>query len=116
MPRISFPVILSGSRDRYRLVDVLLQWFGLTIFPLYYIYFRLLTVDDHFSLKTHSKYLIVPAFFALIYGFGVLLNPAIVPENIADVVKRVVFVRLPNCIYIMLFNISILTDQLRIIY
>jgi hypothetical protein len=64
----------------------------------------------------HSKYLIVPAVIALIYAYGVLLNPAIVPENIADVVKRVAFVRLPNCIYIMLFNISILTDQLRIIY
>ncbi len=60
----------------YRFVDVPLQWLSLSIFPLYYIYFRLLTVDDHFSLKTHSKYLIIPALVALIYGLGVLFTPA----------------------------------------
>jgi len=60
----------------YRFADVPLQWLGLTIFPLYHIYFRLLTVDDHFSLKTHTKYLIVPAVVALIYGLGVFFTPA----------------------------------------
>ncbi len=60
----------------YRFADVPLQWLGLTIFPLYHIYFRLLTVDDHFSFKTHTKYLFIPAIVALIYGLGVLLTPA----------------------------------------
>lgn len=60
----------------YRLVDVPLQWLGLTIFPLYHIYFRLLTVDEEFSLKTHAKYLVIPALVALGYGIAVRFAPA----------------------------------------
>ncbi|MEI7525770.1 MAG: hypothetical protein WCJ95_15620 [Mariniphaga sp.] len=62
--------------DLYRYTDVPLQLFAMISLPLYHIYFRLLTVEDEFSIKKHAKYLIVPTVVAMIYGTGVLFTPA----------------------------------------
>lgn len=44
--------------------DIVFQFASLLAFPLYYIYFRLLTVDKHFSFKLHIRFLI----FSLLVG------------------------------------------------
>lgn len=52
-----------------------LALFGGVAFPLYYIYFRLLTVDEKFTIRKHAKYLVVPVIIAIVYTFGVFLTP-----------------------------------------
>lgn len=52
-----------------------LAYFGSAAFPVYYIYFRLLTVDDKFTLRKHAKYLVVPFVIATIYTIGIILTP-----------------------------------------
>jgi len=59
----------------YPYFDVLLQYASLLVFPIYYIYFRLLTVDEGFSLKAHSRFLALPTIIAFLYAVGVLLTP-----------------------------------------
>jgi len=60
----------------YIYFDIPLQFVGICSFPLYHIYFRLLTVDEKFSVKAHSKYLVIPIAIAMIYSIGVLFAPA----------------------------------------
>jgi len=52
-----------------------LAYLGSIAFPVYYIYFRLLTVDEKFTFRQHSKYLIVPVLIATVYTIGILLTP-----------------------------------------
>jgi AraC-like DNA-binding protein len=52
-----------------------LAFAGLLVFPLYHIYFRLLTVDEKFSLKSHIWFLIIPVVIGLIYGIAILITP-----------------------------------------
>jgi AraC-like DNA-binding protein len=61
--------------DVYIFFEVPSQIIGLSIFPLYHIYFRLLTVDEHFTIKKHARYLIFPVSVVLMYGIVVLLTP-----------------------------------------
>jgi len=61
----------------YPYFDILLQFASLLVFPIYYIYFRLLTVDEKFSLKTHAVFLAIPTILTFIYAVGVVLTPAI---------------------------------------
>lgn len=63
--------------DIYPYFDVIHLYAGCLVFPVYHIYFRLLTVDERFSWKAHSRYLIVPVILVSIYGTGVLLTPTI---------------------------------------
>ena len=55
--------------------DIPMYYSSLMIFPLYHIYFRLLTVDEKFSFKTHGKYLIVGFLIVTIYSIAVILTP-----------------------------------------
>ena len=55
--------------------EPVLAYLGSLAFPVYYIYFRLLTVDDHFSFRKHMKYLIIPVLIATIYTVGIILSP-----------------------------------------
>ncbi|HRZ97448.1 MAG TPA: hypothetical protein P5084_07815 [Paludibacter sp.] len=55
--------------------EPLLAYFGSLAFPVYYIYFRLLTVDDKFTISKHAKYLIVPLLIATVYTVGIFLTP-----------------------------------------
>ncbi len=55
--------------------EPIMALFGSLVFPIYYIYFRLLTVDEKFTFKKHSKYLILPFIIASIYIIGIFLAP-----------------------------------------
>lgn len=55
--------------------EPLLALFGGIAFPIYYIYFRLLTVDEKFTLRKHAKFLIVPLLIAIVYTAGILFTP-----------------------------------------
>lgn len=57
--------------------DILHKYVGCLVFPVYHIYFRLLTVDEKFSWKAHGRYFILPTIFAVIYAVGVFLTPYI---------------------------------------
>jgi AraC-like DNA-binding protein len=61
--------------DIYPYLDFPYQYAGSLILPVYYIYFRLLTVEDKFSFKAHARYLAVPAFLASLYCIGAVLTP-----------------------------------------
>ncbi|MEI6899195.1 MAG: hypothetical protein WCL00_04905 [Bacteroidota bacterium] len=61
----------ANFRDWYLYFDFPLQFFGLMVFPLYHVYFRLLTVDDKISFKKHFRLLILPFFMGIIYGIAV---------------------------------------------
>ena len=52
-----------------------LAYLGSIAFPVYNIYFRLLTVDDKFSWRKHAKYLIVPVLIATVYTVGIFFTP-----------------------------------------
>ena len=55
--------------------EPVLAYLGSVAFPIYYIYFRLLTVDDKFSVRKHAKYLIVPVLIATVYTVGIFFTP-----------------------------------------
>ena len=59
----------------YRYFDPIFAYTSLLVFPMYYIYFRLLTVDEKFSLKAHGKYFIPALVVGTLYTVGVLLAP-----------------------------------------
>ncbi len=65
----------SHLYDVYVFIEIPSHLIGLSIFPLYHIYFRLLTVDEHFTIKKHAKYLIFPVGVVLMYGVAVLFTP-----------------------------------------
>ncbi|MDD4968176.1 MAG: AraC family transcriptional regulator [Paludibacter sp.] len=54
--------------------DCALQYSLCLIFPIYYIYFRLLTVDVKFSFKSHGRYLLIPILLGTTYLIGVLFT------------------------------------------
>ena len=74
---ISHFIYFSAEKDIYPYFDVILQYASLLVFPIYYIYFRLLTVDEKFSLKAHARFLIIPTIVAAIYFIGVVLTPKV---------------------------------------
>lgn len=55
--------------------DLPLQCLGMMVFPLYHIYFRLLTVDDKISLKRFMRFLAIPLIFSVAYGIAVFNAP-----------------------------------------
>lgn len=59
----------------YVYFDFAYQYAGSLILPLYYIYFRLLTVDKQFSFKAHARYLAIPFVLATVYCIGAYLTP-----------------------------------------
>src|SRR5665647_1076687 len=54
----------------YPYFDVVLQGASLMVFPIYHIYFRLLTVEEKFTLKADAKFLLIPAFITILYAIG----------------------------------------------
>jgi len=61
--------------DWFVYFDLPLQFFGMLVFPLYHIYFRLLTVDDRISFKKHLKFNIIPIAVIVVYGIAVFNTP-----------------------------------------
>lgn len=72
---ISHFLYFYPAQDIYPYFDVVLQYASLMVFPMYYIYFRLLTVDEKFSIKAHGRYLTIPIIIGVIYAIGVFLTP-----------------------------------------
>ena len=60
----------------------------LLVFPLYYVYIRLLSVDHESSIKRHYKYIIAPFALSIFYTIGVFfMNPT---EHIAFVYNHTI--------------------------
>jgi len=59
----------------YIYFDALYQYASLMVYPLFYIYIRLLTVDKKFELKKHYKYIAVPNLLLIAYLIGILFSP-----------------------------------------
>jgi len=59
----------------YAWTDAIYQFASLMVFPMYYIYFRLLTIDEKFSLRKHARYLLPSIVLFLLYLFGIMLTP-----------------------------------------
>ncbi|MCC5931862.1 MAG: AraC family transcriptional regulator [Cyclobacteriaceae bacterium] len=54
----------------YRYLDAFYILAMLLVYPLYYIYVRILTIDPHFRFNLHSKYLLLPALFFILSVAG----------------------------------------------
>jgi len=74
---ISHFIYFTPYPEVYPYFDLALQYASLLVFPVYYIYFRLLTVDEKFTIKAHARFLTIPTILAFIYGVGVFLTPRI---------------------------------------
>jgi AraC-like DNA-binding protein len=61
--------------DLYVYFDVVYLSSGLLAYPFYYIYIRLLTVDEKFSWKAQSRFLILPIVLLTIYETIALFAP-----------------------------------------
>jgi len=72
---VSHFLFFSPLPKLYTYFDPLYQYASLLVYPMYYIYFRLLTVDEKFSFKVHARYLAAPTVLFLLYGIGVLFTP-----------------------------------------
>ena len=57
--------------DLFVYFDLFLQYFGLLVFPLFHIYFRLLTVDDKISFNKLLKLQILPVIYTGFYALAV---------------------------------------------
>ena len=76
-PAICFTALffyLEPDSQVYPFCDCILQYAISLIFPVYYIYFRLLTIDKKVSFKAHALYLIIPLLLPTAYCIGVLLT------------------------------------------
>jgi AraC-like DNA-binding protein len=72
---LSHFLFFSPLPEIYVFFDALYQYASLMVFPMYYIYFRLLTVDEKFSFKKHGIYLLAPTLLFIFYCVGILLTP-----------------------------------------
>lgn len=59
----------------YPIIEPFNQAFALLGYPLFYVYTRLLTVDDKFSFKVHGIYFLVPIVILILYIIGILVTP-----------------------------------------
>lgn len=59
----------------YYWMDPVYQFASLLVYPLYYIYFRLLMVDNRFQFKRHAFYLIPSVLLVLLYVLGMSQIP-----------------------------------------
>jgi len=61
----------------YPYFDILLQFASLIVFPMYHVYFRLLTVDEKFDWIKHGRYFIPATLVSIAYAIIVFLAPKI---------------------------------------
>lgn len=62
----------TGYHNIYLYIDPIYQLSSLLVYPLYHIYFRLLTVDKKFSLKNHWIFLLPSVVCFILYLGGIL--------------------------------------------
>ena len=77
-PAISFTALflyLAPFPEVYPYFDFALQYSISLFFPVYYIFFRLLTIDDEFSMKVHFRFLIFPLLLGTVYCAGIFFTP-----------------------------------------
>jgi len=108
----------------YPYFDCALQFSISLIFPVYYIYFRLLTIDEKFSIKAHARYLIIPVLLATIYSVEVYLTPWkefttwLFDENAFTNSQNIKFLSITRDIirihFILQFIITFISNQLLI--
>lgn len=67
-------LFFSGS-SWYAYIDPVYQYASLLVYPMFYIYVRLLTVDTHFSFRLHGKYLLPATVLFVLYTLAVLWCP-----------------------------------------
>lgn len=60
----------SNYTDIYYFIDPFYQLASLIVYPLFYIYFRLLTIESEFSFKQHAKYISIPFILFFLYSLG----------------------------------------------
>jgi hypothetical protein len=72
---ISIFLYFAPFPDIYPYIDCALQYAICFFFPVYYLFFRLLTIDDEFSVKKHLRYLIIPFILATCYCVGIFFTP-----------------------------------------
>lgn len=85
---VSHFAFYSGYEQSYLYLDPLYHLASLLVFPLYHIYFRLLTIDPKFSVKKHSIYLIAPILLSAAYLIAIL---ALNHEEYSHIVYEVGF-------------------------
>jgi len=83
---VSHLLFFSSLSDIYCRLDPFYQLASLMVYPLFYIYIRLLTTDKHFSFRKHYHFLILPIVLFLFYLIGAFFAPA-------DEYKKYVFNR-----------------------
>ena len=102
---LSHFLYFSPFPNLYYFLDPIYQYASLLVFPIYYIYFRLLTIDEKFNLKVHYRYLIVSTLMFLSYLVGVLLTPtSIYKEWLYD---RNLYTYIPTIAYLNVVYILI---------
>lgn len=57
------------------LIEPLYLFASMSVYPLFYIYFRLLFVEKHFSIRKHGIYLVLPVLISLTYLVAELSLP-----------------------------------------
>lgn len=62
-------------RTIYIQIDPLYQLASLLVFPMYHIYFRLLTVENKFSIRKHGVYFLPSVILFILYLIGVFIAP-----------------------------------------
>jgi AraC-like DNA-binding protein len=72
---ISVFLYFAPFPEIYPYFDCILQYAISFFFPVYYLFFRLLTIDDEFSVKKHFRYLIIPFIAATCYCAGIFFTP-----------------------------------------
>jgi AraC-like DNA-binding protein len=90
----------------YVYIDILYLFAGTLAYPLYHIYFRLLTVDEKFSWKAHHRFLILPIIIGIIYFGAVLATPY--PEYKVWLFSRDAFANTPGIHLLKILRVVIL--------
>lgn len=68
---ISHFIFYYPLREIYPYIDPLYQFSSLIVYPMYYVYLRILTIDEKFSWNIHWKFLVTPVFLSILYTAGV---------------------------------------------
>lgn len=69
---VSHFLYFSSFMEVYAVVDPFYQFASLLVYPMFYIYVRLLTVDKKYSYRQHGVYLLAPTLLFLLYTAGIL--------------------------------------------
>jgi AraC-like DNA-binding protein len=101
--------------DVYFYYDPIFLYVGCLTYPFYHIYFRLLTVDENFSWKAHSRFLILPIVLVSIYEVAVLFAPS--AEYKVWLFDRTAYMNLPEINLLSIFrNILKIFVKLQVVY